>query len=251
MSEESFNSEAVSTAPDAEVTATSVVADTGSPGDAESQEPKTFTQDEVDSLVGERLAKAQRKWQREQARIAESEDRRAPTTPPDPDHFNDVDSYADALAVHKAAIIIAQREQQAQRSEIDSTYSEREEDARTKYKDFEQVAYNPDLRITPEMAEVIKASDLGPEIAYHLGSNPSEAARISHLSPLSQARELGRIEAGLGVTPTRRSSSAPDPITPIGSRSSAPSYNTSDPRSTKMSPSDWINQRNKELRSKG
>jgi hypothetical protein len=80
-------------------------------------------------------------------------------------------------------------------------------------------------------------------MAYYLGSNPKEAERISRLSPLSQAKELGKIEAKLSDNPpVKKTSSAPAPIAPVTARSSgSPATDTTDPRSIKsMSTSEWI-----------
>jgi len=130
-----------------------------------------------------------------------------------------------------------------QRAQVEEAYAEREEEARGKYDDFEQVAYNPKLPVTEVMAETIKASDIGPDLAYWLGSNPKEADRISRLSPLLQARELGKIEAKLASDPPqKKTTSAPAPIRPVTARTSGnPAYDTTDPRSTKtMNASEWI-----------
>ena len=106
-----------------------------------------------------------------------------------------------------------QREQQKHQKEVIEAYHDREEEARTKYDDFEQVAYNPNLPITTEMAQAIQYSDIGPDLAYHLGANPKEAERISRLPPLLQAKEIGRIEAKLAADPpTKKTTSAPTPI---------------------------------------
>ena len=123
------------------------------------------------------------------------------------------------------------------------SYHEREEEARGKYDDFEQVAYNPKLTITNVMAETIQNSDVGPDVAYYLGTNPKEADRIARLSPFSQAKEIGKIEAKLADNPpVKKTSSAPAPIAPVTARgTSGAAFDTTDPRSTKtMSTSDWI-----------
>jgi len=122
-------------------------------------------------------------------------------------------------------------------------YHDREEEARAKYDDFEQVAYNPNLPITNVMAETIQASDIGPDLAYYLGANPKEADRISRLSPYLQAKEIGRLEVKLTTEPmTKKVSNAPEPISPNKPRSaSAPVLDTTDPRSIKsMTTSQWI-----------
>lgn len=236
--------EAVVTAPEQEITAAPDAVETPSP---EEQEPKTFTQEELDRIVGAEKAKLERKLKRELAQQPQQTPQ--PTEAPRPDQFTTAEDYVEALAEHKAAQKLAEREVQQQRTKVDSTYAEREEAVRDKYSDFEDVAYNPDLRITPAMAEVIKESEVGPELAYHLGKNPKEAARIADLSPLAQAREIGKIEASLVATPTgKKASSAPEPIKPVGSRTSTVKYDTTDPRSVStMSASEWIKARNAEI----
>ena len=107
----------------------------------------------------------------------------------------------------------------------------------------EQVAYNPNLPVTDYMAQAIQASDIGPDVIYHLGSNPKEAHRIANLPPILQAKEIGRIEAKLAAEPpVKKTSSAPEPIRPVTARATNSGVtDTTDPRSTKtMSDSEWI-----------
>jgi len=202
------------------------------------QQTKTFTQEELDAIVGKRLAREQRKWEREQSRKAPPVSELPPV-----DQFESVDAYADALAERKAEELLTRREAERQRMDLVEAYHDREEDARSKYEDFEQVAYNPKLPITEVMAETIQMSDVGPDLAYYLGSNPREAQRISQLSPYSQAKEIGKLEAKLASEPVlKKTTSAPPPIAPISGRGTgAPSFDTTDPRSVKsMSTSEWI-----------
>jgi len=204
---------------------------------------KTFTQEELDAIVGKRLAREQRKWEREQAqRVAETQ-ARPPVAPPAVDDFESASAYAEALAEQKAQELLSRREAAKAQAELLDAYHEREEDARTKYDDFEQVAYNPKLPVTDVMAQTIQASDIGPDVIYWLGSNPKEAARISTLPGILQAREIGKIEAKLADNPPiKKTSTAPAPIAPVAARASgSPAYDTTDPRSIKtMSTSEWI-----------
>lgn len=205
-----------------------------------SPEPKTFTQDEVDALIGKRLAREQRKWERERAQQPQLQ---APKELPPAEQFESPEAYVEALASKKAQELVEQREVQKRQAEMLEAYHDKEEEARTKYDDFEQVAYNPNLRITNVMAETIQASDVGPDVAYYLGSNPKEADRISRLSPYLQAKEIGRIEAKLtSEPPPKKTSSAPSPISPVTARTTgSPTYDTTDPRSVKtMTASQWI-----------
>ena len=232
----------VTAAPEPEVSSPEVIAEEQQP--EEQPAAKTFTQEELDAAIGKRLAREQRKWEREQQRRqAEMPATKVPADLPPVDQFESPEAYAEALAERKAEELLARREAERQQSETIEAYHEREEEARNKYDDFEQVAYNPQLRITNVMAETIQASEVGPDVAYYLGSNPKEADRISKLSPFLQAKEIGRIEARLVAEPvTKKTSSAPAPIAPVTARTSGtPSYDTTDPRSMKtMSTSEWI-----------
>jgi hypothetical protein len=247
MSDDVQTSAEVDSAPVTEATAVSEESQLA-PEVADQQEQvegKKFTQAELDALIGKRLAREQRKWEREQqARAAEAAaNAKARVELPPADQFESTEAYAEALAERRAQELIAQRENAKRQAEIVEAYHDREEEVRNKYDDFDQVAYNPQLRVTDVMAETIRASDIGPEIAYHLGSNPKEADRIARLSPYLQAKEIGRIEAKLAdAPPVKKTSSAPAPIRPVTARATNPGVtDTTDPRSTQtMSTSEWI-----------
>ena len=232
----------VDSAPTTDVTATPEVAES-TPEVAETQPAKTFSQEELDAAIGKRLAREQRKWEREQAQ-KQAETQILKTAPAaTADQFESTEAYAEALALQKAEELIAKREAAKQQSQVLESYHDLEEEARAKYDDFEQVAYNPKLPITNVMAETIQSSEIGPELAYYLGTNPKEADRISRMTPLGQAKEIGKIEAKLvSAPPVKKTTSAPAPISPVTARSSgAPAYDTTDPRSTKtMTDSQWI-----------
>jgi len=246
MTEEVQSLAEVDSAPAPEVTATPENAE-NAPEVVETQneqvEEKKYSQAEIDAMIGKRLAREQRKWEREQQqRAAETQIVKAPSATT-ADQFESPEAYAEALAYQKAEELIAKREAAKQQSAVLESYQEREEAARDKYDDFEQVAYNPKLPITNVMAETIQSSDIGPELAYYLGSNPKDAERISRMSPLAQAKEIGKIEAKLAADPpVKRTTSAPAPIKPVAARSTgAPALDTTDPRSIKtMTDSQWI-----------
>jgi hypothetical protein len=240
MSDEEQAVAEISPAPEPEATA-APVSETPSP--EEQQPTKTFSQEELDAIVSKRLAREQRKWEREQAqRLQQAQRPVAP--PPAPDDFETAQHYAEALAEQKAQEILARREAEAQQAALIDSYRDREEEARDRYEDFEQVAYNPNLPVTDIMAQAIQASDIGPEVIYWLGSNPKEAGRIAKLPPVLQAKEIGKIEVNLTSNPpVKKTSTAPAPLAPVtATRSnSGPRYDTTDPRSLKsMSTSDWI-----------
>ena len=232
----------VTAAPEPEVSSPEVVE---APQEQQIEEERKFTQADLDKYLDKRLMREKKRLEREySAKFAEQQTKASLSAElPPVDQFESPEAYAEALAERKAQELIAKREAERQQSEMIEAYHDREEAARDKYDDFEQVAYNPQLRITNVMAETIQSSDIGPDVAYYLGSNPKEADRISKLSPFLQAKEIGRIEAKLVAEPvTRKTSSAPAPIAPVTARTSGtPSYDTTDPRSTKtMSTSEWI-----------
>lgn len=244
MSDENQVSEQIAEipAPEAVETASTATDAAPSPEGTPVEAAKTFTQEELDAAIGKRLAREQRKWEREQQFKATEPAR--PAVELKHDNFDSTEAYADALAVQKAEKLIQQREMQKAQSEAVAVYHDREEDARAKYDDFDQVAYNPRLPVTDVMAATIQQSDIGPDLAYYLGSNPKEADRISRLQPFLQAKELGRLEVKLSSepAPAKKVTTAPAPISPVTpSSKNAPSYDTTDPRSAKsMSPSEWI-----------
>jgi len=228
--------------PEQEVTAATQSEETQTLEVEQTENTKSFSQEELDAIVSKRLAREQRKWERE----TRTRQEQTPVTPrytPALDQFESVEAYAEALATQKAEQMVQQREDQKQQSQVLDVYHDLEEEARGKYNDFEQVAYNPNLPITTVMAETIRSSDVGPDVAYYLGANPKEADRISKLAPYLQAKELGKIEVKVTDNPpTKKTSSAPAPISPVTARgNSAKSYDTTDSRSIKdMSTSEWI-----------
>lgn len=96
-------------------------------------------------------------------------------------------------------------------------FSYRETEARERFADYDAVTRNPNVPITESMAQVIRDSELGPDVAYHLGKNPAEAARIAGLSPIAQAKELGKLEVALSAPkPARKVPAAPvQPVSAI------------------------------------
>jgi hypothetical protein len=236
--------EADASAPELEATAAiEPVENTTPETPAEQEASKTFSQEELDAIVGKRLAREQRKWEREQAQRTPVSQQDIPAYV-DPENAASIEAYAEQL--------IAQREAAKQQATIAEAYYDREEDIRAKYDDFDQVAYNTNLPVTEYMAQAIQASDIGPDVIYWLGLNPKESGRIAQLPPILQAKEIGKLEATLTSNPpVKKTSTAPAPIAPVTARSSGtPAYDTTDPRSIKtMSTSDWIEaERNRQVK---
>ena len=89
-----------------------------------------------------------------------------------------------------------------------------------KITDFEEIAYGdhilPIMRGAPHLAQLVVQSDQGPQIAYHLGSNPEVAEKIAAMPMHLAAKEIGKIEARLETVPKpKNQSKAPEPIKPV------------------------------------
>ena len=195
---------------------------TAASGEVEEQKQapeRTFTQAELDAAIQKRLVKEQRRIERnlrtqlEEQRVAVAPKREA---------FQDEDAYTEAQIEHRAEQLAREKLQQRERAEqserMAESFQEKAEKASERYPDFSVVVGNPALSINEPMAEFISESDLGPDIAYHLGKHPLDAARIASMSPVKAARELTRIENELASKPKAKPSNAPEPIKPVGTR---------------------------------
>lgn len=121
------------------------------------------------------------------------------------------DFAEEAEAARQQAKAIEEREQQI----VTAQWVDRVAEAKTRYADFEAVALAPDVPITPQIADMLKQSDRGPDLAYWLGTNKAAAAELARLSPVEAAWHLGRIEASLNAPTPRTTPQTPDPIVPV------------------------------------
>lgn len=212
-----------------ETTAESVEAET-----KQAELEKTFTQAEVDALVQKRLLKEERRVHRRiEQQMREQAQIESLKTPIKRESFADDDAFiqaqVDRLAELKASEKLAERERKQQSEKIAESFHDKAEKASDRYADFNEVVSNPSLSINDEMVEFIADSELGADLAYYLGKNPTKAAQIASMSAIKAARELARIESELGAKPQVKTSNAPPPITPVGSKgSAAPSLSNAD-----------------------
>lgn len=157
-------------------------------------------------------------------------------TPPKESDFQDYNAYLMALGSFQATQQVrgmevqraeaeAQRYQEtidqiqrAEAAEVERQWQDSAQRASARYADFDRVVNDPTLPISGPMAEVIKQSERGPDIAYYLGTHRMEAQAISQLSPMEQAVELGRISATLSLPQPNMQPKAPDPVAPVKPR---------------------------------
>ena len=213
---------------------------------------KTFTQAEVDAMVQKRLLKEERRVHRRvEQQLRDQQQQAALQTEPNRAEFRDDDAYLRAQVEHLAEVRasekLAERERSKEAERRSESFIDKAEKAAERYPDFQTVVGNPSLSINDSMAEFIGESDMGADVAYFLGKNPSKAHEISQLSPVRAARELVKIESELAARPKANPSKAPEPINPVGQRGKA---------SASSLPSDsddvetWMRKENARLRSR-
>ncbi|CAO3447867.1 hypothetical protein [Azospirillum argentinense] len=139
---------------------------------------------------------------------------------PKPEDFPTYDAYLIAQAKHefRQEAIQAERTkaQEQQASQVATNWRTQVDTAKGKYADFEAVAFS--APISNSVAHMVAASDVGADLAYHLGKNPDEARRISALPPVAAAREIGRLETKLSTAPPPKSTQAPPPVPTVNGR---------------------------------
>lgn len=128
-----------------------------------------------------------------------------------PDRWEDPEGY-DQWLIEQATVRATQQfEQRQAMHNVHRSYEERANAVRQSRPDYDAVVNDPTLPITPLMADVIRESETGPEVAYYLGTNRNEAERIARLAPHLQAAALGRIEASISKPQQAQSRTAPPP----------------------------------------
>jgi len=142
-----------------------------------------------------------------------------------PQDYRAPEDYTRAVAEQAVrdvgAEILARQANQAQEiaaRAAQDAWTETTAEFRQKVPDFDAVVHNPNLTVTPIMADAIRESNRGAELAYYLGKNPGEAARIASLPPVSQATAIARLEGRVG-TAQASVSRAPQPIGTLSGRS--------------------------------
>ncbi len=142
-----------------------------------------------------------------------------------PQDYRAPEDYTRAIAEQAAREVGAglMARQAAQAQEVaaraaQEAWSETAAGFRQRVPDFDAVALNPNLSISPVMADAIRESGRAGEIAYYLGKNPAEATRIAALPPVSQATAIARLEGRLGANAVS-TSRAPEPVSTLSGRS--------------------------------
>lgn len=155
---------------------------------------------------------------------------------------SDFESYADFVDARAAWVVRQERKkwdaEQSQRQQhetrqqhearISQEFQTRLEAAKTTIPNFDAVLAS-NLPLSRPMQDVIRASEIGPQLMAHLHNNPEEHARIYGAgAPLEVFRQMNKLEARLeaavdsGPAPKAKPiSQAKPPIKPLGAASTA------------------------------
>lgn len=153
---------------------------------------------------------------------------------PRADDFNSHDDYVEALTDWKLERKLTEKETTAksetlkkeQQSRIE-THVERVKSYAKENKDFNDAMLEvDDIPMSLAVQELILDAENGPKLMHELAKHREEFEKICNMSPLRAAAELGKFEAKYlpidsSKTTETKTSKAPAPIKPIGSKSSA------------------------------
>lgn len=136
--------------------------------------------------------------------------------------FGTVEEYEDALLnwhEGRRSRELTLAEERKRKQELFEQFEEKAKKARAEYDDFDDVINQPIF--TDTMKEVLLSSEHGPDFTYFIAKDSALANRIARMPAGRQAYELGKLETEyLIAKKTKKVTSAPEPITPIGATGS-------------------------------
>lgn len=247
----------------------------GEQGEAEETEPKEtrfekrarkLTSEKVVAQAAADAAKAEADYWKQRAlgqegdrtaKPAQPETTTQPAGKPTYEQYNDLEKYTEASIAWGVEQALNAVEAKKQGARTASAYETRVAEFAENVEDFHDVLDEfKDVPICPEIVEVVTSSDVGPQMAYHLAKNVSEAERINKLPPAQRYMALGRLEAqmaGLVETPKKATSDkkvfskAPAPVDAVSKRASGKVLDINDPN---ISYADYDRLRKEQLKKK-
>lgn len=222
----------------------------------EKQEPpkasRTYTQEDLDRITDKVRRNASRT-----ARIAAERDflarqnqpqRQEQPSAPQREGFASYEEFLQAQARHEAKEAARGEVERAQKAEreraandaVAREWNEKIEAAKKDLPDFDQVVEDAaDMPLTQAMAQALRESDRGAHLIHYLATHADEAERISKLTPARQMAAIVALEEKV-AKPSRKPSSAPAPLNPVGTSESGGDVSTTDPRSDRLSTAEWM-----------
>lgn len=216
----------------------------GDDSTAETQKPgkkgKGF-QKRIDEVVRERETERQRadRLQKELDQLKKGDKAEKPDSKKEPKEsdFDSYDEYLDALdkwdqdtnsdqgkpeKAEKDADKSEDKEADGSLTDSQKTamavLKERFDEERDNFEDFDKVAFNEDLAVSPVMLEALAECEEPSKVLYHLGKNPELSKEISEKSPTQVMREITKLDLDVGTKPAKpvKTTQAADPISPVG-----------------------------------
>ena len=164
---------------------------------------------------------------------------------------NAYQSYLTDQATEQAKLAVRQQMESEKQLAKQAEFSVRETDYASENEDYQKVTRNPELKLTRDMLAVAQGSEHGPAVLYHLGKNPDIAERLSYMSTLDMAREMGRIEAQQELVKRPPSiTKAPAPPTQLKAAEKATTIRSDTAASDKLSADEWRRREMKRLANK-
>jgi hypothetical protein len=246
---------------------------TATEGDAglkSDEAPKQFSQDDVNKLIRDRLARERRNYDRRMANLEAqltqvTTPRQQPAqaaAEPTLEQFKSYEDFQRALIKHEAGKLFAEQSQASReaqaRAESDRRAKEAARSFQTRAETFRDTVSDYDEVVEPvlqggffppavdaALADYLGESEHGPAVAYALGNDAKLMAKLARLSPVAAVRELARVEMTLEAT-TKPATKAPEPVRPLSGRSADASNAPSDKDSIDV----WLAKRNAELKAR-
>lgn len=108
--------------------------------------------------------------------------------------FDTYEAYVKALTKYEIGQAAKASDTRAAVKTVSEKWEAAKTEARTRIADFDEFA-DAEVPVSPIMNDAILQSEIGADLAYHLGKHPEEAARIYKLAPLAAAIAIGKLEA--------------------------------------------------------
>ncbi len=116
------------------------------------------------------------------------------------------DAYKDerthAIAETAAESAVSKVQTQIESGQVEQSFRAKEKTFESTVEDYADVVYGEkngqrNWAASPEMADELRLSEIGPEMTYHLAKNPEIASEIAILSPRETVRRMTLLEASL------------------------------------------------------
>lgn len=131
--------------------------------------------------------------------------------------------------------------EQAQINE--QVWRERVQTAQERIPDFAQVVGSANIDLPKDAMQAITESEFGPDMAYHLAQNPTEAQSLNYMDERARDRYLIGLEFQMRNNPI----AAPKPVTQASPTPQSHGHSSGVTNPDQMSMNDWMKMRNKQV----